>query len=201
MTEEEETLQTYQKIARRWKDKHPKLRFWEEELQELVKIRDSGSLIDVGCGYGRDSIALREAGFDYLGIDFSSEMINVAKDSFPEASFKVGDMYDLKEFGSFDVIWAVASLVHIPKDKAHLVLEQFKMILNPEGVAVISLKSGNKEVMEDFEGNPTTRRFMIYWDKDKFENLAKEYGFEVLKVKDRQAPDFYWHTFYLKMAS
>ena len=57
-----------------------------------------GSMLDIGCGYGRFYKQDRE----YFGIDFSEEMINKAKKRFPNGNFKVADWKD--DLGTFDVV-------------------------------------------------------------------------------------------------
>lgn len=46
-----------------------------------VKNRlQSGNIIDIGCGYGRDSIYLAEAGFQVTGVDISETAIDLCRE-------------------------------------------------------------------------------------------------------------------------
>jgi SAM-dependent methyltransferase len=50
------------------------------------------SLVEIGCGSGNLSIPFKNAGFDYVGIDSSDEMLNLAKIKNPAALFLKEDM-------------------------------------------------------------------------------------------------------------
>ena len=51
----------------------------EEFLEELREI-DGDTILDLGCGSGRDSLAFYEQGFDVTPLDASEEMCKLAQD-------------------------------------------------------------------------------------------------------------------------
>lgn len=55
-------------------------------------MKDHQKILDVGCGIGSVYEALPSKNIDYLGIDLSPELIEVARKSYPEGEFKVGDI-------------------------------------------------------------------------------------------------------------
>jgi len=71
-----------------WDERYRKGRFEWGDKQTLVAevARDTmekggfKSVLDVGCGYGRDCIYLARAGFDVVGIDVSAEALKLARD-------------------------------------------------------------------------------------------------------------------------
>ncbi|MGR9088769.1 MAG: class I SAM-dependent methyltransferase, partial [Gammaproteobacteria bacterium] len=75
-----------------------------------ARVLPSGSYLDVGCGTGNlfsilEQISGRIGGYSYVGIDISSEMIKVAKDTYPKGDFRVGDAEHLEfEDSSFDFV-------------------------------------------------------------------------------------------------
>ena len=52
-------------------------------------------VLDVACGPGYVSAALKDMGAVPTGIDFSQNMIGIAKTMFPDISFLQGDAQDL----------------------------------------------------------------------------------------------------------
>src|SRR4051794_1904003 len=59
---------------------------------ELVRAAGNGPVADVGCGPGRLTGHLHDAGLDAFGIDLSPAMIGVARRDHPGLRFEVGSM-------------------------------------------------------------------------------------------------------------
>lgn len=97
-----------------------------EPYPELIDFYDSfpekGRLLDLGCGQGRDAIALARLGYEVLGIDFSNvgiEQLNaIAKKENLPLSGIVADIYTFSDFEEFDHI-LLDSMFHFgKKDRA-----------------------------------------------------------------------------------
>src|SRR5260370_42458566 len=72
------------------------------------------SILDVGCGPGYVSVAAAERGAIPIGLDFSEEMIAIAKKKFPRIEFRQGDAQNLPfPDASFDRI--VANFAPAPR--------------------------------------------------------------------------------------
>jgi ubiquinone/menaquinone biosynthesis C-methylase UbiE len=72
-------------------------------------------ILDLGCGNGRYVLGFREKSVNYVGQDFSKDLIGIAKKKFPEEQFIIGEAADLpypSEY--FDKIFCLAVLHHIP---------------------------------------------------------------------------------------
>jgi SAM-dependent methyltransferase len=85
---------------------------WKWDSVELVSnhilsMFKGCSVLDLGCGYGR--IANLFSPDKYLGIDFSEEMINLAKKKNPKHSFLVEDFNTYIPDKNFDIIVSVMS--------------------------------------------------------------------------------------------
>ncbi len=79
----------------------------QETLKFLSKINlNKGALLDVGCGYGRDSIFFQNKGYDVVGIDFSEEAIKLGNEMYPGVKLEQNDMEMLDyKMASFDIIF------------------------------------------------------------------------------------------------
>src|SRR5438105_13158469 len=76
-------------------------------LLDAADVRAKLSILDVGCGPGYVSAAAAERGAPPTGIDFSSEMISIARKMFPKIEFCEGDAQDLPfNDASFDRVAA-----------------------------------------------------------------------------------------------
>ena len=118
-------------------------------------------LLDLGCGYGRDTHHFTSTlGHRVLGVDFSIEMLHHAKRMAPLAHYL---NMDIRQFAtkkknssqdynphppllvdqSLDGIWANSSLLHVPKCDMVPVLQGLYDAIKVDGVLFMSLKVRN----------------------------------------------------------
>lgn len=95
----------------RFRDGHLK---W---FNELISSFKNSPVLDVGCGYGRVSPLFMG---EYHGIDFSEEMIRVAKKEYPTKSFEVADAYTYVPEKKYGVI-LVFHLSGLPEREKEIV--------------------------------------------------------------------------------
>ena len=83
-------------------------------LISAAQVSPTMLVLDVACGPGYVSDALRKAGAVPTGMDFSAKMIAIAKTMFPDISFLQGDAQELP-FGnaSFDRVLINFGLLHV----------------------------------------------------------------------------------------
>jgi len=94
---------------------------WSPLTQQFIpylltdaKLAPGLSVLDVACGPGYVSAAAKQLGAVPTGMDFSANMISIAKAMFPEISFTQGDAHDLPfEDSSFDRVLMNFGLLHI----------------------------------------------------------------------------------------
>src|SRR6266481_9143907 len=83
-------------------------------LLDAADVSGKMSILDVGCGPGYVSVAAAERGAIPIGLDFSEEMIAIAKKKFPRIEFRQGDAQNLPfPDASFDRIVANFALLHL----------------------------------------------------------------------------------------
>jgi demethylmenaquinone methyltransferase/2-methoxy-6-polyprenyl-1,4-benzoquinol methylase len=76
---------------------------WRERAVELARVGPGSRALDVATGTGDLAVALREAGSEVVGCDFSEEMMEVARRKRPDVSFEWADALALPyEDDSFD---------------------------------------------------------------------------------------------------
>ena len=122
-------------------------------LTEFVSLLPVGaSVLDWGCGTGRDSRALLDGGFVVTSTDASPAMCRAAKELFGVDAICEG-FEDLDEAACYDGIWACASLLHVCKDNLRRTFEIACNALKSDGVFYASFKLG------DFEGMRNGRWF------------------------------------------
>lgn len=105
----------------------------------LERHLTSGSaLLDVGCGPGTITAELAErlAPGRVIGVDQSDAVIALARETFPDVTFEVGDVYSLAhDDASFDVVHAHQVLQHLPDPVSALV--EMRRVLRPGGLVAV----------------------------------------------------------------
>ena len=83
-------------------------------LLVAVNIRNGVRVLDLACGPGYVAAASEAAGAEPIGVDFSSEMVRLAREQNPHIEFREGDAHAL-EFPdeSFDVVMINFGLLHM----------------------------------------------------------------------------------------
>ena len=87
-----------------------------ETLSEIARpcAVDSHTAIDLGCGEGVTTSLLRDAGLaNIVGMDFSSQILDVAKTDHPDIPFETVSIYDLNENHRADFVSACEVLEHL----------------------------------------------------------------------------------------
>jgi SAM-dependent methyltransferase len=179
--------QTYNKIAVDWYNDHNSDIWWVEGTDKFLSLLKPGSkVLDVGCGAGAKSAYLLDHGMDVTGIDFSEEMIRLAKEHEARGHFFVWDMNNLDKFDQvFEGIFAQASLLHIQKKDVQNVLEAFKAKLVSRGylyLAVKEIRSGNvqEEIVKENDYGYEYERFFSYYSLDEIRSYFHELGMTIV---------------------
>src|SRR5438128_6649011 len=99
---------------------------------DAAEVSEKMSILDVGCGPGYVSAASVERGAIPIGLDFSKEMVAIAKKMFPKIEFREGDAQNLPfADASFARVLANFALLHLA-DPEHACAEAFR-VLEPGG--------------------------------------------------------------------
>ncbi len=160
------------------------LQYQLSEFCSLLPKKDKASIkiLDVGCGPGRDVEYLMEEGYDVFGIDFSEEMIKVAKKLVQDGKFEVAD-FTKKDFeeNSFSGIWCNATLLHLPREEVKEIFDKFLKWLEPQGILFVSMLEGEgqRELrIKRFYQNSLTAYF---YQLNELIQLLENKGFEIIK--------------------
>jgi SAM-dependent methyltransferase len=115
----------------------------------LNQLPPKATILDAGCGSGRDTKAFLKRGYYVSAIDASSRMAELAT-AYTGQQCSVLSFQEMTFRNQFDGIWACASLLHVPKREMEDVIRRFIDALKPGGVLYVSLKEGEGErIAED----------------------------------------------------
>ena len=132
------------------------------------------SILDFGCGPGRDLMAFREAGHDAVGLDGAAEFVAMAsRMAGCEVLHQDFLALDLPAAG-FDGIFANASLFHVPRQELPRVLRELRAALRTGGVLFSSNPRGDNQ--EGWNGD----RFGCFLDLETWRAEMTAAGFAEL---------------------
>lgn len=138
--------QDYNRIAAHFSQKRSYL--WEEIEPYLEYVKKGDRILDAGCGNGRLYQALDEKRngnykLNYLGIDFSKELIKIARQKYPQAEFKQADLNKSETFNNlnnFDLVFCLAVLHHFPTPESQLkLLKNLNKTLKINGKLILTV--------------------------------------------------------------
>ena len=87
-----------------------------DPLLNAAKVKKSMKVLDVACGPGIVSEKIMERNAIPVGIDFSPEMIKIAKLSYPQIEFHEGDAQELLfDDATFDCVVMNFGMLHLPQ--------------------------------------------------------------------------------------
>ena len=183
MERDNKTTEAYNKIASDYNERNYN-RFWVDEYDYFKSILPGNKVVDLGCGGCRDGEQFVQDGFDYLGIDSSDAMLQIASQRVAAGHFRLMDLRDLDlPVSSFDGFWASAALHHFSKQELPEILKSFYNFLKTDGVGFISVKK--KKVMDEGfikeEKSGGIERYFSFFREDEMFKFLEEANFIVLK--------------------
>ena len=144
-------------------------------------LPEGASVLDLGCGSGRDSLAFHDMGYRVTSIDGSEGMCRVAREN-TGLDVRYLMFGDLDYIDEFDGVWACSTLLHVPSDDLPSILSLIHRSLHRDGIFYMSFKDG------DFEGEREGRYYTDMSPED-IPALAGDNGFEVIDVWNSREPD------------
>lgn len=157
--------------------------FWERTvsidpssfLDPFVNVLPAGaSILDIGCGSGRDLLWAKNKGFAPTGFEKSPGLAALARNhsgcEVIEGDFETFNFSRL----SFDAILASGSFVHIPHARLASAISNVASALAPDGWFYISHKNGSGTKTDD------TGRVFYLWQDKELRRLFDELGFWVV---------------------
>ncbi len=130
-----------------------------ERLFERHLGRPPDSLLDIGCGTGRDLAYLAKLSPDCVGVDYQESMVEYARRARPHIDFRVGDMRSLRlhrTFGAITCLGIAIANLHAADDIARAV-ETFAAHARPGTLLVLEALNA----MAPAGGGTLPRRFVV----------------------------------------
>lgn len=118
------------------------------DLAKRIAADNPKTVLDIGCGPGNSTAVLKERfpNADILGVDNSENMIEKAKESYPELNFRICDVTsELDKLDMYDVIFSNACLQWIPDHRKFIPAVFDK--LNKNGTLAAQIPMNGQETL------------------------------------------------------
>jgi SAM-dependent methyltransferase len=117
-----------------------------ERFGDLLRAEARRSVLDVGAGPGLDAVPLGAAGCAVVGLDLAFENTRALHGR--RVTAVQGSLYRLPfGDGSFDALWTMSTLVHVPRDRVGEAVAELLRVVRPGAPIAIGTWGGF-----DFEG-------------------------------------------------
>ncbi|NUR98708.1 MAG: class I SAM-dependent methyltransferase [Kribbellaceae bacterium] len=144
---------------------------------DRLRDEDRTTVLEIGCGPGRDGEAIAAAGFAYTGVDLSPASVEACRASGLQA--EVASVLDLPfADATFDAGWTMSTLLHVADEDLDQALREIVRVLRPGAPLAIGLwgdVSGSERVWDDRTGYGPGRFFSIRSD-DGLRAVLERYG-------------------------
>jgi len=142
-----------------------------EALLKHIEGKPPFTILDLGCGPGRDLKAFTALGHVAVGLEGSERFAAMAR-AYSGCEVWQQDFLKLAlTAGRFDGVFANAALFHVPTQELPRVLLELRATLKPRGVLFSSNPRGNNEEGWDRE------RYGAYWDLPAWRRYLAAAGF------------------------
>jgi SAM-dependent methyltransferase len=151
-------------------------------LSPFVKALSPGvSILDAGCGSGRDLLWLKNQGFQVVGFEQSAGLADLARKhtgcKIIEGDFETYNFTGLK----FDAILASGSFVHLPHGRLLLTIQNIRSVLDRTGIFYISLKQG-----DNFFTDHSNRTFYL-WQDAQLREIFRQLNLDVIHFSNTES--------------
>jgi cyclopropane fatty-acyl-phospholipid synthase-like methyltransferase len=145
-------------------------------------LSPGATLLDLGCGSGRDAKYFKEQGMDVTAVDGSAELAALAE-KYLDQPVLVQDFLELALPKNYEAIWACASLLHLPKTELPHVLQTLHAHLSQGSVFYASFKGDKQPDGPDAKG-----RYFAYYDAKTLQSLFVSAGFVIKECWTEEKP-------------
>ncbi|TDX45511.1 class I SAM-dependent methyltransferase [Orenia marismortui] len=145
-------------------------------MEEVLDLSSEDKILDLGCGNGRHSILLAESGYEVVGIDYSTKMLELAKEEAKQRAIKVEfqhqDMLKLDQKEEYNAIIIMDGSFGIFSDQE-----------NEEVIGRVSkaLKRGGRLLLQTHSPYYIAMNQGVSYEIDEDKRFIRETSFDVYK--------------------
>jgi SAM-dependent methyltransferase len=199
--EDYEVKQFYNTLAEKTADEWYNINILVPTIEDFLSLLPNNpKVLDLGCGPGYESMRMEARGARVLGIDFCDENIRIARERCPQCRFKLMDFRQLdNRFGTFDGIFASASIIHVRPEEMDELIRRLSEVLNKNGYLLIMAWDGEglKDGGVTLEDGTRLNRSIYLYTKEAITGAAEKSGLRFVRegYLDRDICSYGWRCY------
>ncbi|OPJ58458.1 class I SAM-dependent methyltransferase [Clostridium oryzae] len=182
--------ENWNKIYEEVIDIKPKYDLWLDKYQDILAKSKDTPIVDLGCGFGNDTLYLKERGYEVISCDFSEQALIRLVSFIKDLNTICFDMTDGLPFenDSTKVIISDLSLHYFSWDKTKEIIKEIKRVLADEGTLLCRVNSTNDINYGAGQGIEIEKNFYDidgelkrFFDEASLRELFKEWDIKFIK--------------------
>lgn len=170
-----DSIDYYERYAASYYENTVNLNMEEALGRFLALLPENAEVLDLGCGTGRDTVYLEDAGCYVTPMDGSEQMCRLAEIYTDKEVLHM--TFEEMEFEEvFDGIWACASLLHVEGKDMDRIMKKVVNALKPDGVLYMSFKYGDAEEIRN------QRFFHDYTEETAYDMVMRQDGVRIVEM-------------------
>lgn len=150
-------------------------------IKDILKLKKSGSVLDLGCGEGGNAFYLAKKGFDVTCVDISKTAIKKIKERAKKEKIKintkVADLELFKITKKYDIIISTGTFHFLNYQKGIELIKRMKKMTKKQGVNII---------ISFTEQDPTFNKKRLYFRNNQLKEIYSDWKIiKYLKFKEK----------------
>ncbi len=147
----------------------------DDLLNQILKYKQKGKVLDLGCGEGGLSLELAKRGFDVTCVDISSTAINNVKQEAQIQRIQINticedlESFEIKE--TYEVILCLGVLHFLKQDLAEKLVKTMQIKTNKTGLNILDVLTG-----KEFFKEKQIKEVYKNWEIKDFETHKENFG-------------------------
>ena len=179
------TINAYNKNAARYTEKFDNYETYRNKIINFQRkyIPKGASILDLGCGPGNNinTILNQDDSCSFEGVDLSEEFIALARNRFPQFTFRLQNICNLDLQTKYDTVIASFCIVHLSDSEVVDFIEKLEKLLVDNGCLYLSYMNGDKSGLETTSFSKE-KLFFNYYHDEFIIGLLEKNGISVLET-------------------
>ena len=189
-----QAIAVFDSNAQLYQDKFMDVTLYSESLDVFCNAlkKPNAAILELACGPGNVTHYLlsNRPDFEIIGTDLSINMLELAKENNPSASFQLMDCRDLHRIKDrYDGIVAGFCLPYLSQEEAKKLIHDASKILNANGALYISTMEDDYGRSGLQTGSNGSQVFMHYHQADYLTKFCIDEGFRILHMSRKEYID------------